>query len=107
MWERIRITVITSALFLGTAAAAYSQGSMTQDLGKKAPGISQTDQPGPNSGPTATGGYGTLGAGDTAVGDWTGTNSGVNRKQTGGYPLYGPGYTTAPGGNGTLGAGDA
>ena len=47
MCERIRITVTTSALFLGTAAAAYSQGSMTQDLGKKAPGISQTDRPGP------------------------------------------------------------
>ena len=34
---------------------------------QKAPGNSQTDRLGPNSAPTSTGGYGTLGAGDTAV----------------------------------------
>jgi len=63
----------------------------------------------PNSASTATSRYGTLGAGDTAVGNWTGTNPGVNRRQTGGHPVYGPGYsggTAAPGGNGTLGASD-
>jgi hypothetical protein len=62
-----------------------------------------TDRLGPNNDSTGnSGGFGTLGAGDTAVGNWTGTNSGVNRGQTGGYPFYGSGYssrTAAPGGN--------
>jgi hypothetical protein len=58
-----------------------------------------TDRLGPGGASPATGGYGTLGAGDTAAGNWTGTNSGVDRRQTRGYPGYGPGYsgsTVAP-----------
>jgi len=108
MWVQIRIIAITVALLAGTAAVAQAQNSMTQDPGKMAPGNLPTDRLGPNdSGSRATDGYGALGAGDTAIGNWAGTNSGVNRRQTGGY--YGPSYTgnmAAPGGNGTLGAGD-
>jgi hypothetical protein len=107
---QIRIIAMAAALLAGTVAIAYAQGSMTQAPGNMAPGNLRTDRLDPNASPTATGGYGTLGAGDTPVGNWTGTNSGVNRKQTGGYPVYGPGYSgsmAAPGGNGTLGSGDA
>jgi hypothetical protein len=110
MWVQIRITAIGAAFLAGTAAVAYGQDGMTQNPGPIAPGNLPTDRPGPGSASPATGGYGTLGAGDTAAGNWTGTNSGVDRRQTGGYPGYGPGYsgsTVAPGGNGTLGAGDA
>ena len=110
MSVQIRTIGVTAVLLAGTATVAYAQGSMTQGSGNMAPGDLRTDRLGSGSGSTVTGGYGTLGAGDTAVGNWTGTNSGVNRRQTGSYPLYGPGYsgsTAAPGGNGTLGAGDA
>jgi hypothetical protein len=107
---QIKIAAITAALLAGTAAVAYAQVSMTQTQGNVAPGDSgQLNRLNPNSGSPATGGYGTLGAGDPAVGNWTGTNPGINRKQTGGYPVFGAGYsdgTVAPGGNGSLGAGD-
>ena len=110
MCVQIKITLIVAAVLAGTAAIAYAQGSTTEDPGKMAPGNLWTDRLGSNSGSTtSSGGFGTLGAGDTAVGNWTGTNSGINRGQTGSYPLYGSGHsdrTAAPGGNGTLGAGD-
>src|SRR5258707_9812973 len=99
MWVQIRITAIGAAFLAGTAAVAYGQDGMTQNPGPIAPGNLPTDRLGPGSASPATGGYGTLGAGDTAAGNWTGTNSGVDRRQTGGYPGYGPGYsgsTVAP-----------
>jgi hypothetical protein len=104
-----RIIAIAAALFAGTAAVAYAQGSMTRDPGNMTPGNLPTDRLGPDSDLPATGGYGALGAGDPAAGNWTGTNSGVNRRQTGGYPVFAPSYSgniVVPGGNGTLGAGD-
>jgi hypothetical protein len=111
MWAQIKINAIMAALLAGIAPVAYAQGSTTEGPGRMAPGNLWTDRLGPNNDSTANGGgFGTLGAGDTAVGNWTGTNSGVNRGQTGGYPFYGSGYsgrTATPGGNGTLGAGDA
>ena len=110
MWMQIKMVAVTAALLAGTTAAAYAQGTMTQDPGKMAPGNLRSDRLGPSTGSNAPGGNGALGAGDAAIGDWTGTNSGVNRRPSGGYPAYGPGYTgspVAPGGNGALGAGDA
>ena len=109
MWTHIGIATIVAA-FLGAAAAADAQNSMTPYPGKTAPGKSRPDQAGPSPGGTASGGNGALGAGDAKSGDWTGTNPGVNRVPTGGYSGYGSNYPVskvAPGGNGTLGAGDA
>jgi hypothetical protein len=108
---QIKIAAVTAALLAGTAAVAYAQVSATQTPGNMAPPayLDQLNPPNPNSGSLATGGYGTLGAGDSAVGNWTGTNPGVDRKQTGGYAVFKRGYsggTVAPGGNGSLGAGD-
>ena len=65
--------------------------------------------PDPGNPSPGTGDYGALGAGDAAVGNWTGANSGVNRSQTRGYSASTPSYsgsTVAPGGNGAVGAGD-
>ena len=65
--------------------------------------------PDPGNPSPGTGDYGALGAGDAAVGNWTGANSGVNRSQTRGYSastLSYSGSTVAPGGNGAVGAGD-
>ena len=83
MWVQIRITAIGAAFLAGTAAVAYGQDGMTQNPGPIAPGNLPTDRLGSGSASPATGGYGTLGAGDTAAGNWTGTNSGVDRRQTG------------------------
>jgi len=99
-----------AAVFLAGATAGYAQDSMTPYPKKQTPGKSRSDKTGPVTGGTASGGNGTLGAGDPAKGDWTGTNPGVNRGPAGAYSGYGAGNLggrVAPGGNGTLGAGDA
>jgi hypothetical protein len=100
MWVQIRIAAIGAAFLAGTAAVAYGQDGMTQNPGSIAPGNLPTERLGPGSASPATGGYGTLGAGDTAAGNWTGTNSGIggwtganpgiDRRSSGGY-YYGPG----------------
>jgi hypothetical protein len=62
---QIKIAPITAALLAGTAAAAYAQVGMAQTPGNVAPGdLGQLNRLNPNSGSPATGGYGTLGAGD-------------------------------------------
>lgn len=38
MWTKIGMAAIVAGLLGGTAAAAYAQGSMTQDPGRMAPG---------------------------------------------------------------------
>jgi len=105
MWTRIGIAAIVAAFLVGAVAAAYAQDSMTPYPGKTAPGTSRSDQAGTGTGGTARGGYGTLGAGgrvapggngalgagDAAIGSWTGTNPGIDRRPPG-SSYYGPGY---------------
>src|ERR1700756_4086050 len=113
MWVKMISLVIVVASFAGTAALAHAQDSATESPSRTAPGIDPADRLGPARSSSAAGGYSALGAGDTAVGNWTGTNSGVNRRQTDGYSVFAPslGRSTVapvvPGGNGALGAGDS
>ena len=113
MWVKMLSPMIVVAFLAGTAALVYAEDGATEGLGRTAPGIYPADRSGPASPSSAVGGYSALGAGDTAVGNWTGTNSGVNRRQTGGYSVSAPNYggstvaPVVPGGNGALGAGDS
>jgi hypothetical protein len=110
MWMNIKVTAIAAAFLAAATAPAYAQDNMTPYSGKTAPGKSRSDQPGPGTRGTASGGNGALGARDAAKGDWTGTNPGLNGGPAGAYSDYGVGNAggrVAPGGNGALGAGDA
>ena len=106
-----RITAIGAAFLAGTAAVAYGQDGMTQNPGPSAPGICRLTGSAliafrPR--PAATAHRGRRRHRGRQL-DWH-EFLGVDRRQTGGYPGYGPGYsgsTVAPGGNGALGAGDA
>ena len=112
MWMKIISPAIIVAFLTGTAAVAYAQDTTTERKSTTALGIYPTDRPEPGSPSPGTGGYGALGGGDIAVGNWTGANSGVNRSQTRGYSVFTPSYSgstvapVAPGGNGAVGAGD-
>ena len=112
MWMKIISPAIIVAFLTGTAAVAYAQDTTTERKSTTALGIYPTDRPGTGNPSPGTGDYGALGAGDAAVGNWTGANSGVNRSQTRGYSVYTPSYSgstvapVAPGGNGAVGAGD-
>ena len=72
-----RIIAIAAALLVGTAAVAYAQGSMTRDPGNMTPGNLPTDRLGSGSDLPATGGYGALGAGDPAAGNWSQVSTGL------------------------------
>ena len=97
---RIRISMAAFAITLlaGTASVAYAQGSMTQDPGKMSPGNLTTNGLGPSAGTPATGGNGTLGAGDTN-GNWSGAGYGSGTTLLHGTPgsSTGTGPDIAPG----------
>ena len=112
MWMKIISPAIIVTFLTGIAAVASAQDATTEGKSTTAPGIYPTDRPGPGNPSPGTGDYSALGAGDAAVGNWTGKNSGVNRSQTRGYSAVTPSYSggtvapVAPGGNGAVGAGD-
>src|SRR5438067_13590550 len=72
MRQQIRRAAIVALISVGTATAAFAQGSITQDPGRITPGNLTTGQLGP-SGSAAVGANRNLGAGDMPNGNWSGT----------------------------------
>jgi hypothetical protein len=69
---------MVALIWSGTATFAFAQGSMTQDPGRMAPGNLTFGRLGPSTGSPAAGG-GTLGAGATPNGNWSGTSQNIRR----------------------------
>jgi hypothetical protein len=81
MWVQIRTSAVAWTLLAGTSAVACAQGMMTQ-----APSTTRNmpdDQPSLGISSPAAGGYGALGAGASAAGNWTGTNPGIDGRSPG------------------------
>jgi hypothetical protein len=86
MWQQLRAAAVVMGLLAGTAAAAYAQGTVTQDPGRATPGNLRSQQLGPSV---------DLPSGNIGAGEGTTVFQGTSRPGSTSRTM--PGYGTNPG----------
>jgi hypothetical protein len=86
MWQQLKMAAVVMGLLAGTAAAAYAQGTVTQDPGRSSPGNLRSQQLGPSV---------DLPSGNIGAGEGTTVFQGTSRPGATSRTM--PGYRNSPG----------